>query len=349
MLSLVVFGLIIIVLLSYVANGYGISGCEKPFLYYCVWGIGGIFAGACCTRNKMYYAFIKLCDIVWIILTLGSFVFVVGLTKNQGWIPANDTGMNYQTASYCAALGLGINIYQIRNSEVNSEHRFAFACSRLFRLLSILMITIQIPIILLSGGRGGAVLAGIYILWPLVDYIKNNSIQKGLIVISIACLVIIAGYRYFMITAGGAGTWRFFTTDYARFELYRNTLRLIGEKPILGYGFFGYIPFLGIYRYPHNIVLQILLSCGFLGLIPISILFTILVKRILVIVKEDNSYEIIVTLLIYSLVYLTFSGSFIENSIFMFCIGFISCIKTCAETNIVNYRKCTNYNMINGW
>ena len=97
-------------------------------------------------------------------------------------------------------------------------------------------------------------------------------------------------------------------------------LTLISRSPIFGYGVFG------MWRYsalPHNFFLEILIQGGTVYFSFILIFLTYVFIKLYKITRIDPSFKLISILGLYPLVFLMFSGSYMSNSIFWFCISFV--------------------------
>lgn len=310
-----------LVLLSFFICGYGRPVATGEFVYFCVWGLSPLAAGFMVSSPTLLDRVIRYSDVVWPTLALGALLYIVR-GQMGAWVAIDDSGASYQSASYSAALAYGLDMYGLLFWEKNQELKFWWARTRHFRFLSLVSIPVLLSLSFFSGGRGG--LVAVFLL-TILGVISLQTVRKSplLFLLTAVAALMIAMRLYDIATMNSTslGIWRL-TRESGREEVYRQSLNLISERPLFGYGFFGYIDALGAYRYPHNLLLQALLSCGVMGTIILSILlFSILFH--LGLMEEQQRYFVIVQLVVI-LTHLTFSGSFIYDTEFLFCIGLMS-------------------------
>ena len=305
--------------LSYFVVGYGASYATSEFLYFLLWGVTSLLVGICLAGRNALDIMAQWLDVIWPMLTIGTLAYLArGLTIQ--WIATEDSGMNYQSASYYAALSFGITYYCTFLRQ-NDNWRFRWTKSRAYRIIGRICLPLQFAAAMLSGGRGGFL--DVCVLSLLITYIelkRRKSAVTGFFTIGI--LSSLVAYLLWFISNNKSllGMWRLFAAS-GREDIYGLSIRLFLEKPIVGYGFFGYIDQLGIYRYPHNIILQLLLSVGLVGTFILVFFFV----SILLNLSQGSSAEVylIVILLTDCLVRLSFSGSFLYDTCFMFIVGYL--------------------------
>jgi O-antigen ligase len=126
----------------------------------------------------------------------------------------------------------------------------------------------------------------------------------------------------------------FHVASSGRDVLYNNALAQIKEHPILGSGIGSYAEKAGEYIYPHNIILEILLDFGFIGLIFfVPIIIYLFLRTVKILNQNDISYNILGFFFLNSFIKLMFSGSYLAD--LQFCISII----LITTTKILNERK----------
>lgn len=326
--SLFAIGALVLIVLSFFLDGYGNLYCMERFLFFCAFGVVGFMGGLLCDKPMRVAQFLKFSDIVWILLTLGSVSYLF-FTEGGIWVPRDDSGMNYQTAAYASALAFGINFFLLLSRDRTSGFRFAFARTRAFSIASICAGIVQAFCCVFSGGRGGLVLFCIYCVAFILFYARRSGFSLSkLIVLAVVTLGIFWFIGFVQANADFGGFDRIRRTMLGgytgREEIYALAISLIAENPFVGYGFYGYIPFLGA-SYPHNIVLQWLLSFGIVGTTVALPAFVWCVVSIIRVSYRVPECGLVLIILLYSIVILMFSGSFLESSPFMFCMAFATC------------------------
>lgn len=97
------------------------------------------------------------------------------------------------------------------------------------------------------------------------------------------------------------------------------------DKPFFGYGPYGYYSAIMI-EYPHNIILDLLLSFGLAG-VPFELLTIALLAHRLRGKLRKNVPSWIWVILLYVLVRLFFSSTFLSTSALWFALGFLSSVE----------------------
>ena len=114
--------------------------------------------------------------------------------------------------------------------------------------------------------------------------------------------------------------------------VYATILKSISKRPIFGYGIFNSN---ASEHGAHNIFLELLLQGGIIYLLFWIIVFYLFVRRLLLIIKYDNSNLILIPLSVYPFTLLLFSGSYLEQPLFWFVIAYV-----------FNYSQKQNYKSI---
>ena len=181
--------------------------------------------------------------------------------------------------------------------------------------------------IILVGSRGGIVGAAfsltVLFLVKFRDRLKIKRIftKKSLFLTANALIIMILMFKYIYRTFYERIVNLLFNNLYfsGRDIIYKETVEKISESPLFGYGLNGYTAVIGgRFNYPHNIILEVLLDVGFLGLILFSIL---LVFSIISIYKLRYYAEMYISILpIYVLVVSMLSGDMYDFRYYYFWV-----------------------------
>lgn len=241
--------------------------------------------------------------------------------QNRGGFISNENGLNYQAASYMAAYASGFSYYYLLNYKTN-KWPWLFR-NRIYEIIIIGSICVNLLTILLSGGRGGLVLfgfmsisAGIYYLsahkFTFMDYIWTLlfvACVAGLVLTAIhiaenSTLDINGFKRFTLFLQGGEG-------KLGRESLMSSAIAMFLEKPVFGYGIGSVFSQIGFYS--HNIMTDALLEGGIVGMgLLIGTLIYALHKAIKLI-RHDSSNLIWVIIMMDGLVMSMFSGYYLAH------------------------------------
>ncbi|MFR6018301.1 MAG: O-antigen ligase family protein [Paraclostridium sordellii] len=312
-----------------IPNGYININSTKFFIYFILWSVPAIYAAIYVCRKKLLYSIVKWIDIIMIIYAV-SIIFTIIIPFFKGIKFDTLGGSTYQNASYIAANAYGIILYFLFYGK--NYERFKFTQTKIYFCISLVFICLQLIGIFISGGRGGIVLTFVYTILISFLVIKEKN-KKNILVYFVYILLIItiftilipilmkndvfiSGYKrvFEFISSDGSINW---DGTSNRNNVYKNAIDLIIEKPILGYGVFGY---LSISPNPHNLILEILIGGGIVYLI-LSIIFSFgIFIKMLNLIKSDKRNLILLILMLYPITMLMFSGTYISNSEFWFVL-----------------------------
>ena len=285
-------------------------------------------------ERKTIYKMVKWLDLLIVFFAVSLFFSVTKLYVNI----LDGTSYYSQQLSYLAAYCFIIDLFLIVFG--SNFQRFCFFETKPYKIISLLLLPYFLLIQFFAGGRGavGTLVAGIiaiiYIYKKNYSHIKLNYTRAVLILVGCASLLSLWAPRDTseMFTENIGRAFSFFSSDMdmydktsGRDEVYRAALDMISEKPIIGYGLFGYkdkpYSFSKI-GYPHNIFLEVLLQGGMCFLLIFVLYLFSTVQKLLKIVK--NKYQSVVALFfVFSMTLLLFSGSYVENPFFWFSFIFI--------------------------
>ncbi|HGZ9146378.1 TPA: O-antigen ligase family protein, partial [Staphylococcus aureus] len=246
-----------------------------------------------------------------------SFIFVILIPKLTGEIPSyiNFGLMNYQNASYLSAFTAGLGIYFIMKGSV--KHKWIY----------VLFTIIDIPIVFIPGGRGGAILLILYGLFAFILITFKRGIPIAVkSIMYIFALSISSVLIYFLFTKGSntrtfsylqGGTLNLEGTS-GRGPIYEKGIYFIQQSPLLGYGPFNYYKLIG--NIPHNIIIELILSFGLLGFFIIMICILLLVYK-MIRNYDPNTIDLLVMFIaIYPITLLMFSSNYLVVSEFWFVL-----------------------------
>lgn len=303
----------------------------NTILFFTLWCISASIAGVYIKDIEK----VHVINFFKFIYTIFSFTFIgiILIPYLLGTLPSYILFglLNYQNASYLAAFTVGIGLYLvIENSNKNNWFYYTF-------------ILLTIPSVFIPGGRGGAVLLILYIIFYIIvlTFRKNVSsfLKLFIYLIGFASFVMLV---YFIVTsAGESRTFQYITSNgidiqngsSGRAPIYQMSTFFISQRPLFGYGPFNYYHL--IHNIPHNIFLEFMLSFGFVGLITILILFGIIIVRF---IKnyDSNSIDLLVVFIgLYPITLLMFSTNYLVVSELWFVLFYM----LTKRKRIINYGK----------
>ncbi len=196
------------------------------------------------------------------------------------------------------------------------------------KIFYLILVLVFFASIILVGSRGGIVSAIISIIMLIfiklfnleVTPIKNKKIYKSVlgIIIGIAMIYPLKDNIKNMFTERIVNLLikNFYLAG--RDELLSKSLYYISKRPIIGYGFGSYYQILG--EYPHNIILEIMLNTGVLGLL---LFIPVVAFMIYIIFKGLKSkYYIFYVLPFYMFMVSNFSGNLYDFRFYFFWVSF---------------------------
>ncbi|QDW90848.1 O-antigen ligase family protein [Staphylococcus chromogenes] len=218
--------------------------------------------------------------------------------------------MNYQNASYLASFTVGIGLYLLLENVIKKTWVY----------YSLILLTI--PSVFIPGGRGGAILLILYfILYIIIITFRKNVnafIKLFIYVIGLASFVTLV--YYIVTSAGESRTFQYITSNgidiqngsSGRAPIYQMSTYFICQRPIFGYGPFNYYHL--IHNIPHNIILELLLSFGIVGLMTILILLIITTINFIKNYDANSIDLLVVFIVVYPLTLLMFSTNYLVVS-----------------------------------
>ena len=308
------------------------------FPNYLVFGVMGLCAGLSLSRDDAIASATRMLDVVSAVCTLGVILFEVAQYTDSVWRTRGYAGLSYQTISYMAAIAYSFNLWSL--AFARPENRFSLFNRPLFRALRVTMIPLAVIASALSGGRGGVLAIVAVSLVAIVIQVRTDRIplKTGLFIVAVGIAALIAFFLWGDELLGFQGFKRVVTRGDNRSEVWNMALAAIGGSPFFGYGFGGYgQAFEGLY--PHNIVLDLALCSGVVGLVAFLCIAVYVIKRISRIVDTSRAWGGLLAMVgAFALAFLSVSGTFISFAPFWFVIASAvsySGAKCCEKTSSV--------------
>ena len=303
----------------------------RYFSIYLTFSLPAIFIGLNIAINNLLPKMIKWWELIMLILSLALFLSIPNILITN--VISIGGGLDYQRISYLAAFAYCLNLYLILYG--SNHNRFIFCYSKTYKVLSILLLILQTAIVFISGGRGGFIL--LLISTFVLIYLKlkvgfnYKLFIKGLL---LATLFMFLFFRSAppelleVIEKGNKRLFAYFTPYGINFSetsgrdiYYAKAVEVVKDRPINGYGIFGYVDRTG--DYPHNLILEILLQGGIFLLFIWIVIFTKFYKKVKYLISTDSTNMIIIPLFIYPLVELLFSGSYLLSPLYWFVLSYV--------------------------
>ena len=200
----------------------------------------------------------------------------------------------------------------------------------------ILFVILELLMLVLYGSRGAIICIGVYLALKIFSNVENKKKRTGYLVLLCSFGVIFYLFMnnyaetfyewllqkgYYSRTLKLLFSNQFISHDSGRKVLWDSVLKLISEKPFLGWGIRGAIDEMG-HPYPHNLFLDCWLTFGcFFGTILIALLVYPIYRVITV--KKGIYKDLLQILFSISFVSLMFSGTFFTNYYYYMFMGLI--------------------------
>jgi len=298
------------------------------FLYFILWSVPSLYMGIYLSKNNRIDNISRFMEILMLIFTFAT--IITTYTSFRSGIRVGIGGATYQNASYIAAFAFGINLYYIFYG--NNHDRIEFCRFRLYKIMCFVFLFVQITAVLASGGRGGAVLIFIYLVFMFISLINKHEkllkyflffvgigIGVGLLLPNLMNIPVfkVSFDRAFSYLSNGGINWA--GTSNRNF-IYEESISLILDSPLVGYGLFG---MWNVSTLPHNIFLEVLLQGGLIYFMFFILFMIIIIKKLLKLIKLNPKNRVIIIIALYPFIMLIFSGSYISNAQFWFVLSFI--------------------------
>lgn len=308
---------------------------DKSWLCLVAFCLPSTFIGIYYANRRSVIEMEKWLDVVALIITIALPIMVYRLNV----IRFEGGGSYSQSLSYYAALCFLINLFILKYGHTN--RRFSFFRTYFYKLFVYFMFTVYVLVILVSGGRGGFVTLFLGIFVFLLTFRGSRLRMFGLI-LSTAMVGIIVSVSFLIcaeeniLTTFEENSERVFSylsssgidmnETSGRNSVFEKSIRLFNNSPIIGYGLFSYKEILDKninLPYPHNLFLEWLLQGGLLlCTIGLFILY-MFITRLKQIIKENEDFIIILPFVIYPFTMLMYTGSYMEEPFFWFCMTLV--------------------------
>lgn len=322
---------LILIVIIFIVVIFGFSNIREEsvrstFIYFFIWGVPAALSGIMLSKldKNILYRFFNIyfifSSLIFIILVIyyGYSSFTTSLTLLT----------NHQQISYLSAISFGLGIYFY-----NSNKSLSVRCIYIIFILNNLMVCFA------SGGRGGVVLLIVYIsLFIFKNLISLKFLNSFLLIAAVSLALflnsenIINDRTFSYISDDGISL----SGSSGRDVVYGTALDYIVEKPILGYGLFGYYDL--FHGTPHNIFLEVLLISGIIGLLIFIILCAYFIMTIWKKLKNESVDYLVVFIFLYPAVMLLFSGNFLIVSELWFMVFYILSVRSGVINEKVHYR-----------
>lgn len=213
----------------------------------------------------------------FVVIPIGYIIGYAGLINaRMSVFSEEDNILDYQSVSYMMALIFAYSVYLffLRKWPKN-------ILSKVLKMLVMPLLIFAPFACLASGGRGGAVLLIVFVVFYFLVFIKSGLFSWWkialILVMAFICILIVADNISLESFDGFLRITGTMTKDEGRADIYRSAINIFLDSPLWGHGL-GSIWFTqGIYS--HNIVLDILAETGIIGLLVIIPKLLILLYR----------------------------------------------------------------------
>lgn len=279
-------------------------------------------------------------------LVFVSIIVVVGIlrTLNALILADHDAmftifgGGQYQALSYFCSFSFSVLLADF--------YFFQKRVSSLTQFLYLFMLFVLMLGVVLSGGRGGAVVVIVSTLvFSILKYGYRSTVFMifGLVFGIIILLSQLQGFDFYDRILGG-GTRLFSYISNSGLDLsqtsnrdlvWEHSLKHIQESWVYGYGPFSYEKIFGPGFYPHNLFLDFLIHGGVIYVFFWLVILISFFKKLVRIINNDLSSFIFLVPFFYSFIMLMFSATYIQEGFFWFSIIYIFSYKLEVSPKIV--------------
>jgi hypothetical protein len=325
--------------------GYTNSQYQGALLSFAVRAIPAAILALLICKKDNFDLIIKWCEPFVILYSIVTFVATFSIKSSS---------LIYQSISYYSMFAYGSNIFLISNRSNIESEKLTFLKGKIWLLLEVALLYIQIYTMLCGGGRGAFVLFVVFTIILLMLCKKNPRILFSLI-INTMCLLPIA-YLIFKnlidsiyilhglerITAFFSGGKTTIESDQ-RYHMYQVAWSLFKEQPLIGGGLGSVFYRLG--SYSHNFAFDFLIETGIVGTLFISYTFIGFIKRLHFLLSISWKYGFILFTFVGSIIFLCFSSNFMLDGCTWFCIFFTFKMASSYKVRDFKYEKnciCVN-------
>ena len=236
-------------------------------------------------------------------------VFLIRTYSNVGGssLIHDDSGFLYQNISYYSAFNVGLTLFLL--------YEKVFKKAWTWLLCSVLVI-VQVAICVLSGGRGGLLLAIILIaLYIILQF------RKSILILIPVCLV---GFVFLFVPIPGIenesisrslSVFSGVSIDEIRVDLQSQAISFFLRKPIFGNGIGSVFYLVGIYS--HNFMTDILCETGIVGFLAFAWLLLVFVKLSKGAIRKGSIYRLAIVFFSCGIGMNSFSGYIWVNQLIL--------------------------------
>ncbi len=302
----------------------------RYFIFYIALCMPSAFIGTYIARKGGVNYICKWLDLLMIVISLALLLSLPQIILNSSFENMIG-GMSYQQTSYLSALSFGINLCGILFGE--RYKRFSFMNNFFVKLFCIILLFIQIMTCILSGGRGGFVL--LFLTALLLMFFKYKA-NRMLIVIPTVLIAVILSISLFqksllsdVFETRSERTFNFVSESgletHSRGDVWKSASKFIDENGFFGAGIFSYYSeFDKKYSQPyaHNLFLELLCQGGIVYCTFWVVLILLVMAKLPKVLKNQDNMMLL-PLALFPIVYLMFTGSYLEQHFFWFVMAFV--------------------------
>lgn len=304
----------------------------KGFLIFLVYSVPNILLGVDVAHGDELQ---KMFKYVYYLVLFMSIAIAVSIPSSLATGSVVLGGTHYQAISYISAFCYGVVLYVLLFKPVYIHRLFL---GKIFSIISMVFLILLTVNIFISGGRGGVLLLIANTLVLFFLYFKQKKMLLKGVLLFVGILASFIVLLFFVISNNDELSTIFeygfnrafsYISDSGGIDMdgvsnrdihYGWAFDHISESPLYGYGFFRSY---GLFFYPHNIFLEVMLDGGvpFLSFVILLMIYTF--NKLVRILKQSFSYACIIPCFIYPVVHLFVSATYKHHSIFWFCLSFI--------------------------
>lgn len=326
----------VILIVDFVIESFFMSGkvleqAYKGFLIFLVYSVYAMFVGSNLAYGKEYVKTFKYIHLITIIISVGILLSIPE-SLSTGKVVLGNT--QYQQIAYMSAFCVGVFVYSLL---FKPDFVFPYFKGKAFRSMEIFLAIVIGFNVLLSGGRGGMVLLIVNVLFFVLLYSKKEGILiKGILYLALGFVVLVSTLAVIIASNDELSTLYEYGSERAfsyvsdsggidmqgtggRDMVYNDAIKSLEENPF-GFGFFRSY---GLFVYPHNFFLEILLDGGILYFSFMVVFMIYLYNKLKKILKLSTDFYCFLPVFTYPLIILLFSSTYKHNCMFWFCISFI--------------------------
>lgn len=312
-----------IFLLNLILLNFNEYTMDYYFQFFVSQSLLAFLAGVFMQQSEKYDAFFRSFDIFNVFLTIMIFFNFLQVMGSY-FVFTYFAGANRLLIGYTLGTIALYNVFRVLNCKL-----------QIWRLI---LLFVQLYLLIATGTRGALIdFLFLVVLMVIFKYKIKSSVIFLLILLLLLILPNFLGNGVNSLANEVVGGLERITKTFnfsnpnepiinwemvgERQQMYLKAIDLIKERPILGYGIGGFEKNSNFGGYPHNMFLEIMVSFGFVGLIVFLILFFFFLKKGLIILYNNQLNSFLVYLILYKIIGLQFSGSFIVEYQLWFLIG----------------------------